>query len=519
MALHPPPAAGTAEPYAGPDKGLKPNAVGFWDGLAIGLDSTAPAYSLAAVLGALVVLTGVQAPAVLLLAFVPIFLIAGAFAAMNRADQDCGTTFAWVTRAMGPTLGWLGGWAVLVTGVLVVGSLADVSAYYLLDVVGLDDLAGSRTAVVALAVVITLLVTWVCARGTELTAKVQRVLVIVQVLALLGFVTVAVVRLARGDVGAGALSPSLSWLSPAGLDTEALVPGLLLGVFAYWGWESAVNLAEESSDRATAPGRAGVLSTVLLLVIYLAVTITMVAVAGPDLVGEYDDDAGLFGAVAELVLGPFAFTLMLSIITAGVASTHTTLLPASRTALSMASAGAFPRVFARISRRFATPAAGTWLIGAASVGWYVGASLVSDNFLFDSLSALSLMIAFYYALTGLACVLYWRRRLLHSAKAFLLVGVGPAVGAAILLYLLYRSVLQLADPENSYTGTSVLGIGVPLVLAIVLVAAGVLAMLVQRFGPGRAFFARRGGEAVSDEVALAALGPTAPRSTGRTPSP
>ena len=510
-----PASAPRTEPYVGADKGLQPNAIGFWDGLAIGLDSTAPAYSLAAVLGSLVVLTGAQAPAVLLLAFVPIFLIASAFSAMNRADQDCGTTFSWVTRSMGPTLGWLGGWAVLVTGVLVVGSLADVSAYYLLDVLGLDGLAESRVAVVGLAVGIIVLVTWVCARGTQLTAKVQRVLVVVQVAALLGFVVVAAVRLERGDVGAGALSPSLSWLSPAGLEPESLVPGLLLGVFAYWGWESAVNLTEESSDSATAPGRAGLVSTVLLLVIYLGVATTMVAVAGLDLVGEYDDDAGLFGAAAELVLGPFAFTLVLSIVISGIASTHTTLLPASRTALSMAAAGAFPRVFARVSSRFATPAAGTWLIGAASALWYVGASLVSDNFLFDSLSALSLMIAFYYALTGLACVLYWRRRLLHSAKAFLLVGLAPLVGSAILLYLLYRSVLQLADPENSYTGTSVFGIGVPLAIALVLVVAGVVGMLAQRFGPGRAFFTRRGGEAVSDEVALAALGPTAPGSTRR----
>ena len=510
MDLHPARSPRIEQPYVGADKGLKPNAIGFWDGLAIGLDSTAPAYSLAAVLGSLVVLAGVQAPAVLLLAFVPIFLIASAFSAMNRADPDCGTTFSWVTRAMGPTLGWLGGWAVLVTGVLVVGSLADVSAYYLLGLLGLDGLAESRVAVVAIAVAIIGAVTWVCARGTELTAKVQRVLVVVQVAALLAFVVVAAVRLTRGEVGAGALSPSLSWLSPAGLDPDALVPGLLLGVFAYWGWESAVNLAEESTDRSIAPGRAGMASTVLLLLIYLGVTVTMVAVAGLDLVGEYDDDPGLFGAAAELVLGPFAFTLVLAIITSGVASTHTTLLPASRTALSMAAAGAFPGVFARVSRRFATPAAGTWLIGVASVLWYVGASLVSDNFLFDSLSALSLMIAFYYALTGLACVVYWRRRLLHSAKAFLLVGVAPLVGSTILLYLLYRSVLQLGDPENSYTGTSVLGIGVPLAIALVLAVVGVTAMLLQRLGPGRAFFNRRGGEAVSDEVALAALGPTAP---------
>jgi len=513
--LRPAGATRSADPHPAADKGLTSNAIGFWDGLAIGLDSTAPAYSLAAVLGSLAVIAGTKAPAVLLVSFVPIFLIAGAFSYMNRADQDCGTTFSWVTRAMGPTLGWLGGWAVLVTGVLVVGSLADVSAAYLLDLVGLDTLVGSRVVVVVVAVVIILVVTWVGVRGTELSASVQLVLVLVQVGSLLGFVVVAGVRLVSGDVGADALSPSLSWLSPAGLEPEGLVSGLLLGVFVYWGWESAVNLTEESRDKATAPGRAGLASTVVLLVIYLGVTITMVGVAGLDLVGEYEDDAGLFGAVAELVLGPFAFVLLLSIVTSAVASAHTTLLPASRTSLSMAVAGAFPRVFARVHPRFGTPAAGTWVIGIASAVWYVGASLVSESFLFDSLSALSLLIAFYYALTGIACAVYWRRRLLRSAKAFLLIGVGPLAGAAILLYLLYRSVLDLADPGTSYTGTAVFGIGMPLAIALVLVVAGVVTMLVQRAGPGRAFFARRAGEAVSDDVARAALGPTAPGWPGR----
>jgi hypothetical protein len=51
--------------------GLKANAIGFVDALVIGLASTAPAYSLAAVIGIVVVIAGVQAPAVLLASFVP----------------------------------------------------------------------------------------------------------------------------------------------------------------------------------------------------------------------------------------------------------------------------------------------------------------------------------------------------------------------------------------------------------------------------------------------------------------
>ena len=115
-------------PAREPEQTLKPNAIGFLDSLVIGLASTAPAYSLAAVIGSLVVVVGIQAPGALLASFVPMFLIAGAFFYMNRANRDAGTTFSWVTRTLGPWMGWIGGWAVCMTGILVIGSLADVGA-------------------------------------------------------------------------------------------------------------------------------------------------------------------------------------------------------------------------------------------------------------------------------------------------------------------------------------------------------------------------------------------------------
>src|SRR4051794_11096360 len=103
------------------DKGLKKDALGFVSSCVIGVASTAPGYSLAASLGFVVAVAGIglQAPAVLLVAFVPMLLIASAYYYMNRADPDCGTTFSWATRALGPWAGWIGGGGVIVGGVLV----------------------------------------------------------------------------------------------------------------------------------------------------------------------------------------------------------------------------------------------------------------------------------------------------------------------------------------------------------------------------------------------------------------
>ncbi len=68
-------------------------------------------------------------------------LIATAFLYLNRVDQDCGTTFSWVTRAMGPWFGWIGGWAITMTGVLIIGSQADVGVGFFLRMIGQDGAA------------------------------------------------------------------------------------------------------------------------------------------------------------------------------------------------------------------------------------------------------------------------------------------------------------------------------------------------------------------------------------------
>ena len=120
------------------DKGLKKNAIGYLSNIVIGVASTAPAYSLAATLGFIVAVkgVGVHAPAVMLVAFIPMLLVASAYKYFNRADPDAGTTFAWVTRAFGPMTGWMNGWAIFLSDVIVMASLADIAAIYTFKLFG-----------------------------------------------------------------------------------------------------------------------------------------------------------------------------------------------------------------------------------------------------------------------------------------------------------------------------------------------------------------------------------------------
>jgi amino acid transporter len=485
------------------EQSLKPNAIGFLDGLIIGLNSTAPAYSLAAVIGSIVVVVGLQAPAALLASFVPMFLIAGAFYYMNRADPDAGTTFSWVTRALGPYAGWIGGWAVCVTGILVIGSLADVGSRYTFLLFGWDSAAGSRPAVTALAVAYIAVTTVICVLGTELSARVQKVMIGAQVGALLLFAAVALAKVYGDDATEASIDPSWSWFSPFEIDDRGvLVAALLIGVFIYWGWESAVNLTEETEDSRRAPGLAAVVSTVVLVVTYVAVATAVVAYAGLEALAEYDDDDAILGVVAGDVLGsPWDSIVLLAIVTSAIASTQTTIIPASRTTLSMARSGAFPRSLARIHERYRTPHVATVVVALLAIAWYVPANFISENFLFDTLSALALMIAFYYALSGVACAVYHRRELTKSAKNFLLMGVGPVLGAIVLGYLFVEATRTLADLEESYTGETILGVSPPIAIGYGFILLGFVLLVVHRLVVGGEFYRRRPFEAVDPDVA------------------
>ena len=103
--------------------------------------STAPAYSLAATLGFVVIAVGVKAPAIMLLAFVPMYFIAVAYSELNKREPDCGTTFTWAARAFGPRTGWMGGWGIIAADVIVMANLAQIAGSYGFLLFGLDGLA------------------------------------------------------------------------------------------------------------------------------------------------------------------------------------------------------------------------------------------------------------------------------------------------------------------------------------------------------------------------------------------
>jgi amino acid transporter len=484
-------------------KGLKTGALGLMSSTVIGLSSTAPAYSLAAALGFIVLggeaLVGFQAPGIIILAFIPMFFISIAYKELNRVEPDCGTVFTWSARAFGSRTGWMGGWALIAADIIVMANLAQIAGSYSFTfvggIVGNPDIVALSSDVVwstVAGLIWIVLMTWISYRGIEISARLQYWLLAVELVVLVAFAVVALGRVYSGNGVDGSTLPELSWFNPFTLDfSTAIAPAVLTALFIYWGWDTAVAINEETSNPSKTPGRAAILSTLLLVVTYLLVTVGAVAFAGVGETGiglgnpENADD--IFAAIGpalfgDSVLGQIMMLLLAaSILTSAAACTQTTILPTARGALSMASFKALPKSFATIHPKFLTPTWSTWGMGIASAGFYLLFTLISPNLLIALIGALGLLIAVYYGLTGFAAAWFFRKTLTRSARNFFMRGLIPLAGgvtmAVVFAYGLQQFLLPdwLVDADGN--NVTIFGLGAVGVVGLMSIAVGVVLMI------------------------------------------
>ncbi|MGE5135027.1 MAG: APC family permease [Gemmatimonadota bacterium] len=484
------------------EKGLKQGALGLVSTTIIATASVAPAYSIAATLVFVVVAVGVQSPIVAILAFVPMLLTSIGYSELNKADPDCGTTFTWATRTFGPKTGWAGGWAIIASDILVMASLAQVAGQYgflLFNANGIGHNPASGW-VLLVGVLWIVAMTYICYRGIELSARFQMVLLAIELVMLAVLSITALVEVISSPAGHGHLTPSWSWLNPFGTSSfSAFVSGVILMVFIYWGWDTAVAVNEETRDKHRTPGRAAILSTLILLVTYALVIFSMQSFAGIRSTGNGLGNVNNAGDVLSVqgtaifghsALGSFFYHLLvLMVLSSAAASTQTTILPTARTTLSMAVYRALPSAFAKMHPRYLTPTVSTLIMGAVSIIVYVIFNYSTNplGVIGDAVIAIGLYIAFYYGLTGFTCAWYYRRNLATSARNLWMQGILPVAGGLILFFLGGWSVWLDYDvaTQNDYTMWTVPGIhwqiGGAFVIAAGAALIGLIFFLVWRF--------------------------------------
>jgi amino acid transporter len=466
-------------------KGLSQNSVGVLGSVVLGISSVAPAYTLTATIGILVTQAGSKMAVVIIAGFLPMFFAAYAYRELNKVAPDCGTSFTWTTKAFGPYIGWIGGWAAILATAIVLSNLAGVAVQFFYQFLGdlfrnpdIGQLWQNKAVNVVTCIALLALATYVAYRGITTTEKVQFFLVGFQLALLLTFAVVAIAKSGSAPTG---IDFSWDWFSPSGLTLSAFIAGLSGSIFAFWGWDTCLTVNEESKGSTKTPGRAALLTVMSILLTYLLVSTATEMYAGVGTeglgLGNEEISENVFGALAEPVLGnPWHLLLFLAVLASSTASLITTFLPATRTILGMATYKALPPRFASIHPRFLTPSFATVVAGAFAAGFYSILTILSGRVLTDTILALGIMICFYYGLTAFACVWYFRKESFTGLHNFVFKFLFPLLGGLGLFGVLMVTLHDSASPEYG-SGASIFGVGLVLILGVGLIVAGLALML------------------------------------------
>lgn len=470
-------------------KGLSAGSVGLIGAIVIGISCIAPAYTMTAALGPTVSEVGLQVPAIILVGFIPMLLVAFGYRELNRAMPDSGTSFTWATRAFGPWIGWMAGWGLIAATILVLSNLAGIAVdffYLMLSQIfnnpDLADLALNPIINVVTCLAFMLGATAISYRDMQTTQKVQYVLVGFQVLVLVLFGVVAFIHVANGTAF-DATPVTLEWFNPFAVESfSAFAAGLSLSIFIFWGWDVTLTMNEETKGSRSTPGRAATLTIIIIVVLYLLIATASISFAGIGTgefgLGNEDIQGNVFFALAGPVLGPLAILVSIAVLSSSAASLQSTFVSPARTLLAMGHYGALPSKFARVSPRFLTPGYATIVSSVVASAFYAIMRFISEDVLWDTITALGMMICFYYGITAFAVVWYFRKQVFVSARNFFFQLLFPLVGGLILAVLFFTTIIDSMDPDYG-SGSNIGGVGLVFILGMVVILSGVVIMIIQ----------------------------------------
>ena len=449
-----------ASPAVAGSEGLRANVLGLFDSIVMAVAGSAPAYTIAASTAALVGVVGLAGPAALLWGGIPMLGIALAFNYLNKVEANAGATYAWVGRVLHPGLGFIAGWALVISATIfmVAGSLPAGQVTLGLfsasasNNTGLVTLVGSVWFLVMVALVIA---------GVRVTARAQWIMSGVEIAILVLFAILAIVH----SVSHSVTTFSWSWFGFSHFNGLAgFAGGGLIAAFYYWGWDVSSNLNEETKDSKRSAGLGGVVGVFIVFALYEVFTVASnLVLTAKTAEGSGNVLANLGQAVWP---GNGGKLLVIGVMLSTIATLETTLIQVTRTLFAMSRENTLPAFFGKVLPGRQTPWLATIAVAIVSLGLFIGSNYIGSvgTILTDAIDAIGIQICVYYGLAGITVVIAFRKILFASPKNFVLMGLWPLLGAAFMFWILYEAI-----PNNGavvdWFGVGGLAVGlIPLVI-------------------------------------------------------
>lgn len=464
---------------------LRPDSVNLLQSVVIGMATSAPGQSTAVTLAAMVAVSAYAAGPAIFITTIPMLAIALGYQRLNLWEQNCGGASVWVGRAINPYLGFLVGWAMLVGYIL--GAVSDILPLgpALLSALGVN--ASSVVGNFLTATLFGVAITIIASVGIRVTARFQLIIAVVEYAILIVFSIIAFYAVFIGH-WAGTVHPSVRWLTLSGVGGKgSLVAGMLIAIYMFTGWDASIYINEETEQKETNPGKAVLISVIVLGLFFIWLFITFQGVVSAGQMNSHAAAALPYAAKA-LVGGGWAKFMDVAVILSVIGTTQACVVSSARISYSMGTDRLLPKIFGTTNPRFRTPFFGalTWgLLMVIVSDLYVLSSSLGSAFS-NVVNAVGLLFTIFYIFTGIATTWYYRRLARRSVRDLFMVGVFPLGGAAVLVWIFVKSIVTYS--------------GAPLWSFIGIWAAGVLVMLWGAFRTRSPFYRLRAEVFDPDEV-------------------
>jgi amino acid transporter len=342
-------------------RGLQAGALGTFDTVVMAVAGSAPAYSIAATTAVLVGAVGLASPAALLYCAIPMLGIALAFSYLSRIDVNAGASYSWVGRTLHPFLGFLSGWALVVSATIfmVAGSLpAGSMTLALFDEnlaadTALSTLVGAAWFVLMLLVVL---------GGARLTVRAQLLMSGVELAILALF---AVLAFFHTD---NARAFDWSWFGFDRFDgVSGFASGALIAAFYYWGWDVTSNLSEETRNSRRTTGLAGLIGVGIVFLLFEVFTIAVNVVLSSTQIQE--NEANVLAVLGEEIWPGWGGKLLIvAVMLSTIATLETTLIQVTRSLFAMGRDRTMPSALGKVHREWNTPWVAVAVVGGGGVG-------------------------------------------------------------------------------------------------------------------------------------------------------
>ncbi|MGB8887639.1 MAG: amino acid permease [Candidatus Korobacteraceae bacterium] len=382
--------------------------------------------------------------------------LAGAmsYAQLGRRWPAAGGEYIYLSKAYGPTAGFLSGWTSLIAGfsgavaASAVGLMIYLGRYFPAlaadhALLSINFYVGTFTisprALTAAFIIIIFALLHACNLGAgKVTQNMLALLIlaIIVIFCIVGFAT-----------GTGSWSHFQSTHVP--LRPMNCLLALIPIMFTYSGWNAASYISEEMYDTRRTIGPALLIGTSVIVVLY-AVLNTLYLYAIPAAAMQNAVNVGDVAAHALFGVGSNFITPVLIIALLGAISAMTIAGP--RVYFAMARDGAFVPMFARTSTKFGTPA----LAIALQAAWSIVLVMTGSFEQILMYTGFMILLCSGAAVAGLFVA---RRQELRSDRRLWLEMIAPAVFVIVCAAIVADVVV--GDPRTALRGIVLIAAGLP----------------------------------------------------------